>query len=288
MSVNWQSFDLQTNAQIFDGLSAEAWPLFLAAAIAGLVDSIGGGGGLITVPALLNIGIPVHLILGTNKCLATIGSLPAVVRYARAGLLPQLHGGVWVFLFITAAAVAAIGARCSQNPWVLENLPILIPCLLFFVIAFMIKRWFLDEAKQRRLLPKNMHDFDSEAKIQQRLFHPLALGGLLSIAAYDGILGPGTGTFFLSLFERLGLRTITANAMTKIFNLASNIGALIWFGSQGRLIWSLGIATAAFYLCGSYLGSGLVLKRGQKLVRIVVIVTSSGLLLKQLVHIFSS
>ncbi len=106
------------------------------------------------------------------------------------------------------------------------------------------------------------------------------------IATYDGLLGPGTGTFFLSAFERLGLRTITANAMTKIFNLASNVGALLWFASQGRLIWTLGLPAAGFYLCGSYLGSGLVLRRGQKLVRLVVLLSSSALLIKQIIQMF--
>lgn len=282
MGFDWQSFDQLSLAATFTALFSYAWPLFIAAALAGFVDSIGGGGGLITVPTLLGLGIPPSLLLGTNKCLATLGSLPAVIRYARAGLLPRLHGGVWVVLFLAAALVAALGARASQNPWVLEHLPVLVPCLLFLVMAFMLKRWFWDEPRQRLRGTRERHDFESESRIQAKLFHPAALGATLGIAGYDGLLGPGTGSFFMSLFEHLGLRTLTANAITKIFNLASNIGALLWFASQGRLIWSLGIGAACFYLCGSYCGSGLVLRRGQNLIRVVVIVTSSGLLLKQL------
>lgn len=286
MGFDGQNIELLSSGGGWLAFVSFAWPLFLAAALAGFVDSIGGGGGLITLPTLLGLGVPVPLLLGTNKCLSTFGSLPAVVRYARAGLLPKLHGGVWVLLFAAAAGTAALGARASQHPWVLDHLPVLVPCLLFLVMGFMLKRWFWDEPRQRKrnsnLDPRQRHDFDSEERIQKHLFHPLPLTTTLLIAAYDGLLGPGTGTFFLNAFERLGLGTITANAMTKIFNLASNVGALLWFASQGRLIWTLGLGAACFYLCGSYLGSGLVLRRGQKLVRLVVLSTTSVLLIKLL------
>lgn len=279
----WQNLNQLSLPEIIRFVIIHAWPLLLAAACAGLVDSIGGGGGLITVPTLLTLGVPAPLLLGTNKCISTFGSLPAVIRYARAGLLPDIHGRMWIGLFVMACLLSSLGAYLSQQSVILENLHVLVPLLLFAVMAFMLKRWFWDEPRAiRKVAQLGPEDRDSESQIHLKLGHPFALLGLGAVAFYDGLFGPGTGTFFLTLFERLGLKTITANAMTKIFNLASNIGALVWFASQGRVIWTLGACAVLFYLCGNYIGAGLVLRRGQKLVRVVVLLATTGLLLKHL------
>ena len=255
-----------------------AWPMFVAASIAGLVDSMGGGGGLITVPTLLTIGVPPQLLLGTNKCVSTIGSLPAVFRYLRAGLIPRFKPAVAAGMVLAAASLSAYGASLSLRPTIVEHLPLIVPFLLFAVMGFMVKRWFWDEKNRLRKPTAPL----PLTEVETRLRRPQYLLPTLGVAAYDGLLGPGTGTFFLSIFEGMGLDTIRANALTKIFNLASNVGALIYFVSQGKLIIALGVSAAAFYLIGNYIGAGFVLRRGQKLIRLVVLLATSGLLLKHL------
>lgn len=259
---------------------AAIWPLFVAALAAGLVDSIGGGGGLITVPTLLNIGVPAPLLLGTNKSLSTMGSLPALYRYARAGLLPRLPLRFWLFLALSCAVFAAAGAFLSQQAAFLAQIGLLIPLLLGAVMIFMLKRWFWDERRKKAV--STLGPEDVEQRPEDKLMHPKPVLGIFSIAAYDGLFGPGTGTFFLSWMEGFGVRTITANAMTKVFNFSSNVGALICFALQGRVVWQLGLSAAAFYLVGNYLGAGLVLRKGQTLVRSVVLVATTLLILRSL------
>jgi uncharacterized membrane protein YfcA len=284
MSPDWLALESLSFVESLNFLAVHAWPLFVAAAIAGLVDSIGGGGGLITIPTFLNLGVPLPLLLGSNKCVATLGSLPAVLRYRRAKLLPDLPRARWVRLFLAAALCAAGGAWLSQQKLVLDNLHFMVPILLFIVMGFMLKRWYWDERRMKRIATLGPEDIDAAYPIDLALKRPMARSGIAGIALYDGLFGPGTGTFFLTLFESLGLKTISANAITKIFNLASNTGAIIWFGLHGKVIWPLGLSGAVFYLCGNYIGAGLVLRRGQGLVRAVVLLATSGLLIKHLLR----
>ncbi|HYX37614.1 MAG TPA: TSUP family transporter [Oligoflexus sp.] len=284
MSPDWLALNSLSFLDSLVFLATHAWPLFIAAGIAGLVDSIGGGGGLITMPTLLNLGVPAPLLLGSNKCVSTIGSLPAVLRYRRAKLLPQLPWAHWIRLFIGAALCATLGAWLSQQKVILDNLHFMVPILLFAVMGFMLKRWFWDERQRQCAANLGPADIDAVHPIEVALKRTWARIGIAGIAFYDGIFGPGTGTFFLSLFEVLGLKTISANAITKIFNLASNVGAIAWFGFNGKVLWPLGFAGAFFYLCGNYIGAGLVLRRGQGLVRIVVLLATSGLLIKHLLR----
>ena len=280
MSPDWLALSTLSGWEALNFLVHNAWPLFLAASIAGLVDSMGGGGGLITIPAFLTLNVPAPLLLGCNKCVSTIGSLPAVLRYRRARLLPALPRRSWVLLFLGAAICSMLGAWISQQAVILDHLHVLVPILLLAVMGFMLKRWFWDERRLKRSTSLSPRDIDAPQPIVKALRRPGARAGIAGIACYDGVFGPGTGTFFLSLFESLGLKTISANAITKIFNLASNCGALFWFGLHGKVIWPLGVAGASFYLLGNYVGAGLVLRRGQNLVRSVVLVATTALLLK--------
>ncbi len=284
MAPDWLALESLSFLDSLVFLANHAWPLFIAAAIAGLVDSIGGGGGLITIPTFLNLSVPAPLLLGCNKCVSTLGSLPAVLRYRRARLLPELPRAHWIRLFLGAALCATVGAWLSQQKAILDNLHFMVPILLFIVMGFMLKRWFWDERRLKRTATLGAADIDPVHPIEVALRRPMARTGIAGIAFYDGIFGPGTGTFFLSLFESLGLKTISANAITKIFNLASNTGAIVWFGLHGKVIWPLGLSGAVFYLCGNCIGAGLVLRRGQGLVRIVVLLATSGLLIKHLLR----
>ena len=284
MSPDWLSLNSLSPIEAIQFVLIYAWPLFIAALIAGLIDSIGGGGGLITIPTLLTLGVPAPLLLGSNKCISCFGSLPAVYRYRKAGLLPELPRSAWIRLFLAAALFSVFGAYLSQQSLILDHLHFLVPVLLFTVMGFMLKRWFWDEKKLKRTASLSIQDIDPPLPIERALQRTTTRLGIASISTYDGVFGPGTGTFFLTLFEGQGLKTISANAMTKIFNLASNLGALLWFAFHAKVIWPLGVGGALFYLCGNYLGAGLVLRRGQGLIRIVVILATSGLLIKHLLR----
>lgn len=251
-------------------------PLFLAAFLAGLIDAIGGGGGLITIPTLLNLGIPPALLLGTNKTIACLGSLPALIRYRRAGLWPPLSVRLSLVLFCLAFSAAFLGAWLSSLAFILDRLRLLIPVLLLVVLLVMIRKWFFVRAERKALLASE------DQGLSLALNRPSRLLALAGISAYDGLFGPGTGTFFLSYLESLGLKTMSANALTKGFNFASNLGALSFFAWQGKVIWLLGLAGASAYLLGNYLGSSLVLRRGQSLVRAFVILATLALLIKYL------
>ena len=271
----------------FFSLVTSAWPLMLAAIAAGMVDSMGGGGGLITVPTLLNLGVPPVFLLGTNKVVSCFGSIPALLRYRHAQLLPRLDWKIWTAMVLFCGFSAAGGAFLSQNEAYLARISLIVPALLVLVMAFMIKRWFWDEKKQVPASQLNLQDRDSPSLLLQKLKGigiPIGMGG---ISFYDGLLGPGTGAFFMNLLEHQGIKTLTANATTKVFNLASNLGALIFFASQGRSLWHLGLIGAFSYALGNYLGAGFVLRRGQGIVRTVVLSVTTILLLRYLYRYFS-
>lgn len=260
----------------------QAWPLVIAAFAAGIVDSMGGGGGLITVPALLNIGVPPLFLLGTNKTISACGSLPALLRYRKAKLLPNLGWKIWAFLAISCAAFSAVGAYVSQYQAFLDRISLIVPLMLVLVMAFMIKNWFFDRKPESNLA------VDSPRVLMTKIAGPgsyLSIGG---ISFYDGLLGPGTGAFFMNFLEHHGVRTLTANATTKVFNLSSNVGALIFFIASGKNLWFLGLAGAFSYALGNYLGAGFVIRRGQNLVRAVVLIVVSILLLRYLYRYFQS
>ncbi len=264
----------------------QVWPLIVAAFAAGIVDSMGGGGGLITVPTLLNIGVPPIFLLGTNKTITTFGSLPALLRYRRANLLPQLAWQNWTFLVLICAVAAALGAFLSQQEAFLSHISSIIPFLLILVMGFMIKRWFWNpHAKTAATVGTgDLSRENSSRDLLTKLRQWGTSAGIGGVACYDGLLGPGAGAFYMNLLEYHGVQTLSANATTKVFNLASNIGALLFFISLGRNLWSFGIAGALFYALGSYLGSGFVLKRGQNLVRVVVLIVTCCLLLRYIVR----
>lgn len=250
--------------------------LLLSAAAAGVVDAIAGGGGLVSVPAFLAAGVPIPLLFGTNKCMACVGSTVALWRYQRGGLMPRLRPRTWFALVAMSIVFSTLGALVSQLPWILERLRFLIPMLLLSVMAFLVRRWFFS-GQAGPALPSV--DKDAEATLGRSATWGTRIW-IAVISAYDGLFGPGTGTFFLSMLESRGFSTMTANALTKAFNVSSNVGALVFFVIQAKVLWVTGLSAAAAYMVGNYVGSSLVLKRGQGLVRVTVLTMTSLMLLR--------
>ncbi len=222
--------------------------LFLTGLVAGGVDAIAGGGGLLTVPVLLAVGLPVPVALGTNKLQSSCGTALATGYYARAGLL-RLPGVGWGVVATLVGAVIGASLVARLDPAWLRRV---LPGLLMTIAAY---TWLKpDLGRERRV-----------ARMSPTLF---AVGFGLALGAYDGFFGPGTGSFWMMAgVLLLGLDLPHATGWTKAMNLTSNLASLAVFLAQGQVHWGIGLTMAAGQLVGARIGSGLVLKRGSRLIR---------------------
>jgi len=231
--------------------------LFALALLAGLVDSIAGGGGLITVPALLWTGLDPVAVLATNKAQGVFGTFSATTNFLRQGAIDLRRAAFAVACTFIGSAAGTISVRYLGG----ERLERLIPILL---IAFAI--YFLFSPR--------VSDLDSRHRIGEGVF-ALTVG--FGVGFYDGFFGPGTGTFFaMGYVALLGYNLRRATAHTKLLNFTSNLAALLFFLPGGHVAWPLGLPMAAGQLLGAWAGSHLVLRHGARLVRPVLVVASLG------------
>ncbi len=236
---------------VFDGLTYVL--LFFAGGMAGFVDSIAGGGGIITLPALLAVGIPPHQALATNKLQSSFGSFTAVVNYTRLGMVKPRALIEGVLFTLIGAGLGAWGVQ-QFSAGFLERLIIVMLIVIFLYTAFSPKLGFEP----------------SRSKMSPRLFY--ALAGL-AIGFYDGFFGPGTGSFWtMALILLLGLDLKHATAQTKLFNFTSNIVSFAVFAYAGLMLWGLGVVMGIGQIAGAYLGSTLVHRRDVGFVRVFFLV----------------
>ena len=226
--------------------------LFVVGAVAGLIDSIAGGGGLITIPVLLGIGLPPQYALGTNKLQSTFGSASAMAHFVRAGTVDvrQALGGI----FWTAVG-ATLGAYTVQqiDPGFLKRT---IPFLLLLILCYTIFSPKLGAEEVHPRIPKG-------------IFY--ASFGLL-LGFYDGFLGPGTGSFWvIALMLGLGFDMRKGTGYTKLFNFVSNIVSLVVFVAGGHVLLWAGLVMGAGQAVGARVGSRLVIKKGTGFIRPVFI-----------------
>ena len=232
-------------------MEIELWQyavVFLLIGFAGFIDSIAGGGGLIAVPTYLALGMPVELILGTNKCVSSSGTTFAVFRYIRSGSI------LWktvIFAIVAALIGSAFGASLSSY---------LSRSIIFALLLTVIPILFYLQAR-------HMGECGVKAELTQRqIACRSALAGFV-IGGYDGIFGPGTGTFLLlafMLFLHMSAREASANA--RIVNYASNVSAFAYFLWHGLIFWPIAFVAIAGAICGNWLGSGLVISNADKVV----------------------
>lgn len=237
--------------------------LFGLALLAGGVDAIAGGGGLITIPALLWAGLSPVESLATNKAQAVFGSGTASVQFMRKGLI-DLRGSA--FAIVCTFVGSALGALLVQqiDSTALQRL---IPLLLVgFALYFLVS--------------PRVSDLDSHQRIGIPAF-ALTVG--LGVGFYDGFFGPGTGTFFaMGYVALLGYNLRRATAHTKLLNFTSNLAALIFFVLGGQVVWTIAAAMAVGQFIGAWIGSHLVLRHGAALVRPLLVVASLLISLKLL------
>ena len=232
--------------------------------LAGLVDSIGGGGGLISLPAYLFAGLPVHMAIATNKLSSACGTSLATARFIRKGLV-----NFRLALPSVAAAVAgsALGAKISLSvsETVMKYILLgVLPAAAFFVLN---RKWFRDEGKR--------------TAVADRRTWIVCIISAFVIGMYDGFYGPGTGTFLIIAFTVFARMTVgSANAQAKVINLTSNITSLTVFLLNGQVLFTLGLAAAVCNMAGNWVGSGLAITKGTKIVRPVILLVLVLLLLK--------
>jgi uncharacterized membrane protein YfcA len=240
---------------------AQAAFLATAALIAGTLDAIAGGGGLITVPALFFVIPPemTHLALGTNKGQSIFGSGSALARYTHAGLVDRRRA---LPAFALGLVGSYAGARLALHldP---KTLKPLVVALLFIVAVYLTFR--------RAPLAN-----------RPKVYRPLAAAvAALLIGGYDGFIGPGTGTFLIIAFVGLlGDSLASASANAKVVNFASNMAALVAFAWQGKIIWALALPMAVAQVIGGLVGAHYAVRVGDSLVRRVVLLVSVALMLK--------
>lgn len=233
---------------------AQVGLLFIASLVAGTVDAIAGGGGLITLPALLATGLPVHEVLGTNKGQSVFGSFSALVRFWRGGLVDGRQA--W-FSF----PLGLLGSLAGAALVLLIRPEVLRPLVLALLVAVAIFLTF------RRPVAGTEGVEVTPAR------RAALAGAALLIGAYDGFFGPGTGTFLIVAFVVLGGASMArASAGAKVVNFASNLAAVALFASRGLVVWALALPMALGQLCGGWLGAHLAVRRGDALVRRVVLV----------------
>ena len=236
--------------------------LCLAAFTGGTIDAIAGGGGLITVPALLAAGLPPHAALGTNKGQSVWGSLAAIVRYSRAGLIDGRTSRITVPMGILGALGGTTLAFLIQ-PEVLR--PVV---LVLLVVAAVV----IGSGRLR---------MQGTPSTPRRHLVPWIAGLALLMGAYDGFFGPGTGTFIIAAYVALTHVTLArASAEAKVLNFASNLTALVLFALHGAVFWRVALPMAVAQLAGGWFGAHLTVRRGDRVVRLVAIAVVAGLLVK--------
>lgn len=229
--------------------------LFFVAGLAGFIDAIAGGGGLLTMPALLAAGIPPTQALATNKLQSSFGSFSATYYFVRHGMVNLRQMGLAIACTFAGSAVGA--------EWV-QQIDASVLTMMIPVLLIAISLYFL-------LAPQaSIHG--GKARISDNLF-AFTVG--MGIGFYDGFFGPGTGSLFTICFVTLaGLGIVEATARTKVLNFTSNIAALLFFVLAGLPVWKVGLVMAVGGFMGARLGAKVVVSRGRKLIRPMVVTMS--------------
>lgn len=226
--------------------------LFTAATVAGFVDAIAGGGGLITIPVLLLAQVPPLQALATNKLQGSAGSLTAALMMMRNKLVRFSNVRALFFCSFAGACVGAFAVQFVRA----QTLDVVIPVVLVTIALYF-------------LLAPNAGAIDSRPRIPDSTYRRVVVP---AIGFYDGMFGPGTGSFFsLAGVALRGQNLIAATANAKVLNFASNIASLAVFIAGGKVVWTAGAAMIAGQMIGAWGGSHAVVRGGTKLIRPMIV-----------------
>lgn len=235
--------------------------LFLVAIVAGLLDTLAGGGGLISIPALILSGIPPLAALGTNKLQGSMGTATATYMMIKN---KRIHWHNVKPLMLTAFCGAILGTIVIQfiNT---ELLSFIIPIVLLSIALYF-------------LISPNLTKDNGKPKISNTRYKNIVVP---LIGYYDGMFGPGTGSFFaLAGVSCRGHHLLTSTAIAKSLNFATNIASLIIFLISGHIVWVIGLCMMLGQLIGAWLGSHCLFKINPAYLRVIVVIMCSGMLIK--------
>ncbi len=239
--------------------------LGIAAFCAGFIDSIAGGGGLITVPALLLAGFSPVEALGTNKLQGMFGTGSATIAYASRGLVDLRQQLPSAALSCAGSVGGALAATIIPGDLLRIALPLL---LIAIALYFAVK--------------PNMDDVDRHQRMSPFLF---GLTVVPAIGFYDGMFGPGTGSFLMLAFVSLaGYGVLKATAHTKLLNFASNIGGLAFFAAVGAVSWKVGLMMGIAQFLGARVGASLAMKIGAELIKPLLVLVCVALAIRLLLN----
>ena len=240
--------------------------LLFTGLLAGYIDAIVGGGGLLTIPALLHCGLSPHTTLGTNKLAASFGVMSSTLVYLKKNIY---NLKLWFFIVI-ASLIGAIFGTVAIHFIAANWLEKIIPFLLIIIVVYMT-------------IPKNLRQ-----KGRAYNYRPQKLkGGIIgfTLGFYDGFFGPGTGSFWTSaLLYFFKLDLLQATAIAKLMNFSSNIVAAIIFACYGSINYPLAIALLLGYVAGSYLGAHAAIKHGRKLIKPLFLIVVTVIAVKLLIQ----
>lgn len=237
--------------------------LFGAALVAGFIDAIAGGGGLITIPALLSAGLPPAMALGTNKLQACGGSFSASLYFVRKKAVDLKR--IWLLILLTfiGAALGTIVVQMIDINFLRIALPFLVMIIgLYFLFS------------------PTISDEDQKQRISYPLF---AFTAALGIGFYDGLFGPATGSFLtLAFVLLLGFNLTKSVAHAKVLNFTSNFASLIFFLLGGAVIWKIGLIMLVGQFIGGTLGARMVVTKGKRIIRPLIVTMSCLMAIKML------
>lgn len=236
--------------------------------LAAVVDAIGGGGGLISLPAFLFAGLPPHMAAATNKLSSSCGTTVVTARLIKNKLIDFRLALPSVVMAIIGSSIGAKAALLIPDEIFLRIMVVILPICAFFVLN---KKLFNDEGSD-----------DIQVNVKT---YACAMISALVIGMYDGMYGPGTGTFLIiafTVFAKISIKK--ANGQAKVINLTSNITSLIVFLINRQVLIPLGIAAAVCNMAGGYIGAGLAIKNGSKITKPCILLVLSILLVKIIIE----
>ena len=239
--------------------------LALVAFIAGFIDAVAGGGGMLTVPALLSLGLPPHIALGTNKLAASFASSTAAFTYYKKRLFKPR---CWRRTFIATLIGAALGTLLVDTistEWLEKVLPLIILAVAFYTVFHK-----MPSDTNQSPIPQDCPKLHKKQYLQG-----------LSIGFYDGLAGPGTGAFWtVSSMALYRLNILLASGLAKAMNFTSNFTSLVTFAMLGHINWMLGLTMGVCLMAGAFIGAHSAIRFGAKFIRPVFVTVVSILAIK--------
>ena len=236
--------------------------------LAGFIDSIAGGGGLVSLPAYMIAGLPAHNAIATNKLSSSMGTTVSTIRLSLAGQIPWKEAWVYVLCAIGGSTLGAhLALMVPERSFKIVML-VVIPLTALYLILYK------PTAKEKEALPRRQ---------------TVLRAGIIAllIGMYDGFYGPGTGTFLILLLTPLAHYKLgQANGITKAINLSSNLTALVVYVLNGRVIWLLGLAAGICNMLGNYLGISVFQKKGSRIVTPIMLTVLGIFFVRLLVELF--